>query len=97
MVELTRGVPLKITVVRTGGLAGMRLEKSVDTAALDDGAQLEALVDSAGLTAGKAGESQYADRFVYEISTDDGRQHVVGESDLTAAQRGLVDRVMATA
>jgi hypothetical protein len=97
MVDRTLGVPLKITVVRTGGLAGMRLEKSVDTATLDDGTQLETLVESAGLTDAAAGEAPYADRFSYEISTDDGRQLVVGESKLTAAQRGLVDRLMATA
>ncbi len=83
---------MRIAVVRTGGLAGLRMERSADTADLPE---LAALVDKANLTAGTAKQPAYADRFVYEISTDDGRCGVVGERNLSASQRTLVDQVMA--
>ncbi|GAA1722985.1 protealysin inhibitor emfourin [Fodinicola feengrottensis] len=84
---------MRITVVRTGGFGGLRLEKSLDTT---DQPELDSLVDHADLVAGTAPEPAYADRFVYEISTDDGRTGVVGETHMSDSQRTLVDRVMAT-
>ncbi|WP_163507596.1 protealysin inhibitor emfourin [Fodinicola acaciae] len=91
---------MKITVVRTGGMAGLRLERSADTA---DDPELAGLVERAGLTPIDQPDGPpraaglvpgYADRYTYEISTDDGRHHTAGETQLSEPQRTLVDRIM---
>jgi hypothetical protein len=91
---------MKITVVRTGGMAGLRMEKSVDT---DDHPELASLVERAGLTPldepdgpprGTGLVPGYADRFTYEITTDDGRHHTAGETQLSKPQRTLVNEVL---
>jgi hypothetical protein len=65
---------VKVTVVRSGGVAGMVLTVDVDTAALDAdaSAQLAGLVDACELTDGPP--SGVADGFAYEVAVtgDDG-------------------------
>jgi hypothetical protein len=68
---------MKITVVRSGGVAGMVLTVELDTAELDAGtsAQLTGLVDACEFTDGAP--STVADAFAYEVDVerDDGSRH----------------------
>jgi hypothetical protein len=65
---------MKVTVVRSGGVAGMVLTAEVDAAELDPGAtaELTGLVDACEFTDGAP--SAIADGFGYELSVerDDG-------------------------
>lgn len=72
---------MRISLVRSGGLAGIRREARVDTASLDEerAQELHRLVEAAEL--GKVSEptiSTARDRFHYTLTVEDGaRQHTV--------------------
>jgi hypothetical protein len=83
---------MRITVTRTGGFAGLRLERSVDTAERPDARELEELVASAQLDALPETPPQ-PDRFTYRIDVD-GREVTVAEPDLTGPMHTLVERVL---
>jgi hypothetical protein len=84
---------MHITVTRTGGFAGLRTERSVDTDGRPDAAEWEELVRTAGLDAAPASPPQ-PDRFTYRIDVD-GRTVTVAEQDLTGPLHTLVQRVLA--
>jgi hypothetical protein len=83
---------MQITVRRTGGFAGLRLERSVDTSTRDDAGELEELVKTAQLDAVPQTPPQ-PDRFTYEVDVD-GRQVTVAEPNLTGPLHTLVQRVL---
>ncbi len=74
---------MKISFVRTGGFAGLRLATTVDSATLppEEAAQLQALVDSAKfftLPAHVKGKTTGADRFQYTVTVETpDQQHTV--------------------
>jgi hypothetical protein len=90
---------MKVSVTRTGGLAGIRRSRSVDVDAQPDSASWHAQVDALPWTAPRPGTStRGADRFVYTITVDgadEPRTITLGEADLDEAWRALVDRVRA--
>jgi emfourin len=70
---------VKISLVRTGGVAGMRREATIDTAALAprDSAEIHRLVHAAGdePAAAKTPEPPRGpDRFHYTLTIEDGSQ-----------------------
>jgi hypothetical protein len=83
---------MRITVKRTGGFAGVSLERTVDTSESPDARELEELVRSARLDAVPERSGQ-PDRFTYEIDVD-GRRVRVGEPDLDGPLHTLVQRVL---
>jgi hypothetical protein len=83
---------MRITVRRTGGFAGLRLERSVDTAERDDARELEELVQTAKLDAVPQTPPQ-PDRFTYEVDID-GRRVTIAEPNLTGPLHTLVQRVL---
>jgi hypothetical protein len=85
---------MQITVTRTGGFGGLRLERSVDTDGRPDAAGWEELVRAAQLDAVPASPPQ-PDRFSYVIDVD-GHDVTVGEDDLTGPLHTLVERVLQT-
>ncbi|MCW2569379.1 MAG: Metalloprotease [Mycobacterium sp.] len=84
---------MHITVTRTGGFGGLKVERSVDTDGRPDAAEWEELVRTAGLDAVPASRPQ-PDRFTYRVDVD-GRTVTVGEHDLTGPLHTLVQRVLA--
>src|SRR5260221_13885971 len=74
---------MKISFVRTGGFAGLRLAATIDSATLspEEAAQLQALVDNAkffALPANVKGKTSGADRFQYAITIETpDQQHTV--------------------
>jgi len=74
---------MKISFVRTGGFAGLRLATTVDSATLspEEAAQLQTLVDNAkffALPAKVKGKTSGADRFQYTITIETpDQQHTV--------------------
>ena len=94
-----------MSLVRTGGFAGLRRAGELDTADLGDAdaAEVAALVDSlvAALDAppGTAGRPRGADRFHYEVTVDGGggppRVLSVADADLAPDVRGLLGRLEA--
>lgn len=92
---------LRVTVERTGGLAGMRRVATVDTAGLGgEGIEVERWVEEAGFFTRPPREPAPSapDRFKFRITVEDGpRRHVVevGEAALEGPLRALVDRVLA--
>ena len=74
---------MKISFVRTGGFAGLRLATTVDSATLspEEAAQLQTLVDNAkffALPANVKGKTSGADRFQYTITIETPeQQHTV--------------------
>ncbi|HEV7756415.1 MAG TPA: protealysin inhibitor emfourin [Mycobacteriales bacterium] len=85
---------MRITVTRTGGFGGLRVERSVDTSGRPDAAEWEELVRTAGLDSVPASPPQ-PDRFGYVIDVD-GRRVTVGEPDLTGPLHTLVQRVLSS-
>ena len=83
---------MQITVTRTGGFGGLKVERSVDTDRRPDAAEWEELVRTAGLAAVPASRPQ-PDRFTYRVDVD-GRTVTVGEPDLTGPLHTLVHRVL---
>lgn len=92
---------MKVTVVRSGGVAGMTRRATADTAALSKkiGGEIETLVgqiDWAGLAGATGGAG--ADRFTYRITVAGGgadRDVAVGEAALPDALRRCVELVLA--
>jgi hypothetical protein len=85
---------VKISVVRSGGFAGLTQSASVDTAERTDAAEWHALVDRIDLGALPPPRPQ-PDRYVYEIDID-GQTAEVGEADLTDPLRDLVGKVLSS-
>jgi hypothetical protein len=83
---------MRITVTRTGGFAGTRVQRSVDTAEREDASELEELVKSARLDAVPKSAGQ-PDRFTYEVDID-GRKVTIAEPDLNGPLHTLVQRVL---
>ncbi len=70
---------MRISLVRSGGVAGMRLEASVDTAVLDPGTaqRFHNLVDAADLSALSEPTIRVKsepDRFRYTLTVEDGER-----------------------
>ena len=90
---------MRISVVRTGGLAGMRRSATVDTDALDPAraAQLRGLLETADL--GKPlptspGETRGADRFRYTLTVEEkGRERTLrfAEEDAPESVQRLLE------
>lgn len=85
---------LKVSVVQGGGLVPVVTTTIADSAALakQDADKLRAKVDQAGLSSGDPQPNQPA----YVVTVDDGARRTrvtLGESDLTPAQRALIDFV----
>ncbi len=96
------GEGVRIELARSGGVAGITLRSSLDTAELpaEEARVLEALVDELDLSElpGPGGRPGAVDRFQYDLTiTRGGRRHMVsvGEKELTPPLRRLVDEVMA--
>jgi emfourin len=81
---------MKVTVVRTGGFAGIQRRGEGDTTA--DPA-LRTLVDRVDLSAVPP-PGRVPDQFTYEIEID-GRTAAVGEAQLTGPLRDLVEHILA--
>ena len=80
---------MKVTVIRSGGFAGIERRGEADTTA---DPVLKELVDHVDLGAvGPPGRG--ADQFMYEIEID-GRTAVVGEAQLSGPLRDLVGHVL---
>lgn len=80
---------MKVTVVRSGGFAGIQRRGEGDTSA---DPVLRTLVDRVDLSAVPR-PGRVPDRFTYEIEID-GRKATVGEAQLTGPLRDLVDHVL---
>jgi hypothetical protein len=84
---------MHITVTRTGGFAGLRLERSVDTAQRSDAPEWEELVRTANLASVPRPSKAQPDRFTYQVNVD-GRAVTVAEPDLNGPLHTLVERVL---
>ncbi len=93
---------MKITVQRSGGVAGMERVWSVQALTADDRNQWQPLVEAcpwdelAGREAAGAGGFQAPDRFVYRIRAGQ-RRATLPERDLVGPWRTLVDSTRAAA
>jgi len=82
---------MKISFVRTGGFAGLRLATTVDSATLspEEAAQLQALVDNAkffALPTNVKGKASGVDRFQYTITIETPtQQHTVTVEESAAS------------
>jgi hypothetical protein len=87
---------MKVTVVRTGGVAGIRRTWSVEVSAQPDPTAWERLVDALPWDAPPA-EDRAPDRFVYlitvTVATVEEHEVRLGESALDGPWRELVERV----
>lgn len=81
---------MKVTVVRTGGFAGLERRGEADTAS---DPVLRGLIERIDLTTVPA-PGQVPDQFLYEITVA-GRTVQAGESSLTGPLRELVHHVLA--
>jgi hypothetical protein len=89
---------LKVTLVQSGGFAGLRVGKIADTDALPagDAEQLKDFVEAAGFfdLAERIGfPPKHADRFQYRIAVEDGSRQksvLVSEEALTDQLKALV-------
>jgi len=80
---------MKVTVVRSGGFAGIERHGEADTTG---DPVLRALIARCDLDS-VAGGASGADQFQYDIAID-GHQVTVGESQLSGALRELVHHVL---
>lgn len=84
----------RVRVSRSGGFAGLRREREVD---LDDDSDearaLAGLLDSERLHGEPSGAHQ-PDRFVYQLTDDQGLDLTVQEQDLPDEARELLDRAL---
>jgi hypothetical protein len=95
---------IRVEIVRSGGVAGLKRTGRVDTADLDEerAAALRSLVSETTLT-GQPGQPSAArtggaDRFQFDVTLvrgDDRRSFVVHESDLSDADQRLIRWVLA--
>jgi hypothetical protein len=87
---------VKITVQRSGGLAGIERVWSVQAVTPDDRDQWQTLVEACPWDELPAGATSQPDRFVYRIRA--GQRHAtLPERDLTGPWRALVDCARAAA
>ncbi|HEV7825968.1 MAG TPA: protealysin inhibitor emfourin [Mycobacteriales bacterium] len=87
---------MRITVTRSGGFAGLRLERSVDTTGRADAPEWEELVRTARLDSVPAASRApgQPDRYTYRVDVD-GREVTVPEQSLTGPLHTLVQKVLA--
>lgn len=83
---------MKISVTRSGGVAGIRRQGEVDTSERPDAEIWHQLLRSADLSSVPP-HRPAPDRFVYTIRVN-GRETTIGEADLVGSRRELVDRVL---
>lgn len=83
---------MKVTVVRSGGFAGIRRRAEADSATDPVLARLVGRVDLAAVPP----PGRIPDQFVYDIDID-GRHATVGEAQLSGPLRELVHHVLAHA
>jgi Zn-dependent metalloprotease len=81
-----------VSVRRSGGVAGLSLERRIDTATADQGRRVEELIDQIPLRSLEAGDPQ-PDRYVFAIEVD-GETTRVHEPDLTPELAELIDLVL---
>ncbi len=90
---------MRITVERSGGVAGLIRRQEVDTARLppDDAKRLSALAASAGKSPPAApGAPAQADRFMFSVTIEDGgksKSHTLSEAGLSKDWQALLDEV----
>ena len=91
---------MRITIERSGGVAGLVRRQEVDTSRLsvDDAKRLAALAASAGKSGPSPahGASSQADRFMFSVTIEDGGKskcHTLSEAGLSADWRALLDEV----
>jgi hypothetical protein len=91
---------MRVSLVRTGGVAGMRRQVSLDTATLDPAraSEIERLVEAARLKSLPAANARSGqpDRFQYALTVDDGKQTQTvhfGEREASEGVRLLLDAV----
>jgi hypothetical protein len=82
---------MKITVLQTGGFAGLHRQAELDTTAVPDGERIEQVVAQADFAV--LPTPPQPDRFNYRIEAGD-QQVDLHEQDLTEDFRWLVDRVL---
>lgn len=87
-----------INVVRSGGFAGLVIERSLDTAGAADRDAIEQRVRQIDL-AGVPDNHPQPDRYIYRIQVSGERERApqeakVAEQDLSADLAWLVDRVL---
>jgi hypothetical protein len=93
---------MRMTIERTGGFAGMRLTKVIDTATLpaEEKNQLRRLVDAADffhLPATLISNSPQPDRFQYRLTVEENTQQhtvVVSEQAVPGTLRPLIECLM---
>ncbi|MBO2442448.1 protealysin inhibitor emfourin [Actinomadura nitritigenes] len=83
---------MRVTVVRSGGFAGIRRRAEADSATDPVLARLVGRVDLAAVPP----PGRIPDQFVYDIDID-GRHATVGEAQLSGPLRELVHHVLAHA
>ncbi len=96
---------MKVRLVRSGGIAGMRLATEADSSRLpDEGARsLARLVEDSGvllLPPGAAAPPSGPDRFAYRVTVEtEGGEHTVeiAEEDVTPALEPLIDWLVSRA
>jgi Thermolysin metallopeptidase, alpha-helical domain len=81
-----------VSVRRSGGVAGLSLERRIDTATAEQGPRVEALIEQIPLRSLDEGEPQ-PDRYVFAIEVD-GQTTRVREPDLTPELAELIDLVL---
>lgn len=84
---------MKISVTRSGGIAGITRRAEVDTEGRHDAEAWQSLVDGADL-ADRGRPAGRPDRFVYRVDVDDRTAHL-SEADLDEPTRALIDSVFA--
>ncbi|QNE77479.1 hypothetical protein F0344_25335 [Streptomyces finlayi] len=84
---------MRIQVSRTGGFAGIARHREVDTTALPDAADWEALAESALITGQAEPAPGVPDGFRYRITVGDRTVHCADPA-LTEAQRTLISRIL---
>ncbi|MGH3771951.1 MAG: protealysin inhibitor emfourin [Pseudonocardiaceae bacterium] len=86
---------MRVSVTRRGGLAGVALHATLDTAQLSVADAVSAEAALRGLPWGRQpGEPTGADRFRYELSTEEGgheRNVELGETEIPATLRPLLE------
>jgi hypothetical protein len=87
-------VPFVISVVRTGGLAGLRREWTVEVGVPDDLPHWQPLIEACPWDA--SGGDNHPDGFVYDLRANT-REARVPERELSGAWQHLVEEVQRSA
>ena len=91
------GAGRRVRVVRSGGFAGMRLERELDLDQLDDtdAESWRRLIDSPAVQEPARGERPHPDGFSYRVVSDaDGVDVTLPEQQLGAEDRSLLERAL---